>query len=152
MVRIAVIGTGGWGKNHVRVLSELGHLVAVCDLDASRATVYAEKYRVKGYSDVGEMLEEVRQGRGTLGKLVNDPAIADAPMDLGRVGGGVGGRRSRCSDHGHPCESESRGSQQTHRRTSSQGDSSKSEGPSAWLFLGQLVAGLARRRASHEPL
>ena len=37
MVRIAVIGTGGWGKNHVRVLSELGSLVAVCDLDASRA-------------------------------------------------------------------------------------------------------------------
>ncbi|HYR03909.1 MAG TPA: Gfo/Idh/MocA family oxidoreductase [Nitrososphaerales archaeon] len=60
MVRIAVIGTGGWGKNHVRVLSELGHLVAVCDLDASRATVYAEKYRVKGYSDVDEMLEKVK--------------------------------------------------------------------------------------------
>src|SRR6266850_678705 len=58
MVRIAVIGTGGWGKNHVRVLSELGHLVAVCDLDASRAAAYAEKYRVKGYSAVDEMLEK----------------------------------------------------------------------------------------------
>jgi UDP-N-acetylglucosamine 3-dehydrogenase len=60
MVRIAVIGTGGWGKNHVRVLSELGSLVAVCDLDASRAATYAEKFRVKGYSSVDEMLEKER--------------------------------------------------------------------------------------------
>lgn len=60
MVRIAVIGTGGWGKNHVRVLSELGNLVAVCDMDASRAAVYAEKYRVKGYSSVEELLEKER--------------------------------------------------------------------------------------------
>ena len=58
MVRIAVIGTGGWGKNHVRVLSELGHLVAVCDLDASRAASFGEKYRVKAYSNVEEMLEK----------------------------------------------------------------------------------------------
>jgi len=54
--RIAVIGTGGWGKNHVRVLSELGSLVSVCDLDASRATTYSEKYRVKGYSDIDVMI------------------------------------------------------------------------------------------------
>lgn len=60
MVRIAVIGTGGWGKNHVRVLSELGNLVAVCDLDASRAASYAEKYRVKGYSSVDELLQKER--------------------------------------------------------------------------------------------
>jgi UDP-N-acetylglucosamine 3-dehydrogenase len=58
MKRIAVIGTGGWGKNHVRVLSELGSLVAVCDLDASRAAAYAEKFRVKGYSSVDELLEK----------------------------------------------------------------------------------------------
>ncbi len=58
MARIAVIGTGGWGKNHVRVLSELGSLVAVCDLDASRAAAYAEKFRVKGYSSVDDLLEK----------------------------------------------------------------------------------------------
>ncbi len=54
--RIAVIGTGGWGKNHVRVLSELGSLVAICDIDGARAKAYAEKYRVKGYTDVEEMI------------------------------------------------------------------------------------------------
>ena len=42
----------------MRVLSELGHLVAVCDLDPSRSRVYADKYRVKAYSDVDEMLEK----------------------------------------------------------------------------------------------
>jgi len=56
MVRIAVIGTGGWGKNHVRVLSELGNLAAVCDLDPSRAASYAEKFRVKGYVSVDKLL------------------------------------------------------------------------------------------------
>lgn len=60
MARIAVIGTGGWGKNHVRVLSELGHLVAVCDLDSSRAAAYAEKFRVNAYSSVDELLERER--------------------------------------------------------------------------------------------
>jgi len=44
----------------VRVLSELGSLVAVCDLDASRAAAYADKFRVKGYSSVDELLEKER--------------------------------------------------------------------------------------------
>ncbi|MDA4121574.1 MAG: Gfo/Idh/MocA family oxidoreductase [Thaumarchaeota archaeon] len=57
--RIAVIGTGGWGKNHVRVLSELGALAAVCDIDRERAAAFGEKYRVKGYTDVDVMLKEV---------------------------------------------------------------------------------------------
>ncbi len=58
MTRIAVIGTGGWGKNHVRVLSELGVLAAVCDLDRTRAEFHAKKYGIRGYSDVDEMLRE----------------------------------------------------------------------------------------------
>src|SRR5271169_2310585 len=57
MVRIAVIGTGGWGKNHVRVLSELGALAAVCDLDKPRALSYAQKFGVRGYGDIDEMLK-----------------------------------------------------------------------------------------------
>ncbi|MGA2665089.1 MAG: Gfo/Idh/MocA family oxidoreductase [Nitrososphaerales archaeon] len=56
MTRLAVIGTGGWGKNHVRVLSELGALVAVCDLDKARAQLNGKKYGVKAYSDLDEML------------------------------------------------------------------------------------------------
>jgi UDP-N-acetylglucosamine 3-dehydrogenase len=56
MARIAVIGTGGWGKNHVRVLSELGALAAVCDIDRTRAEFHARKYGIKGYGDLDEML------------------------------------------------------------------------------------------------
>ena len=38
-VGIGVIGTGFWGRNHARVLSELKNtrLVAICDVNASRA-------------------------------------------------------------------------------------------------------------------
>jgi predicted dehydrogenase len=56
LTRIAVIGTGGWGKNHVRVLSELGALVAVCDLDRERAESNAKKYGIKAYGDIDEMV------------------------------------------------------------------------------------------------
>ncbi len=54
--RLAVIGTGGWGKNHVRVLSELGNLVAICDIDEARVSAFAEKYQVKGYTSVDELI------------------------------------------------------------------------------------------------
>ncbi|MEM2855681.1 MAG: Gfo/Idh/MocA family oxidoreductase [Candidatus Nitrosocaldaceae archaeon] len=55
-MNIAVIGTGGWGKNHVRVLNELNVLKAVCDLDYSRAESLAAKYNVKAYSSLTDML------------------------------------------------------------------------------------------------
>jgi UDP-N-acetylglucosamine 3-dehydrogenase len=58
MVRVGVVGTGGWGKNHVRVLNEIGSLGAVCDVDRSRADLYSKKYRVAGYTSVGEMSKE----------------------------------------------------------------------------------------------
>ncbi|HME18908.1 MAG TPA: Gfo/Idh/MocA family oxidoreductase [Nitrososphaerales archaeon] len=55
MVRVAVVGTGGWGKNHVRVLSEIGALVAICDVDKIRADLYSKKYGVPAYGSVDEM-------------------------------------------------------------------------------------------------
>jgi len=42
-MKIVQIGTGGWGKNHTRVLSELGVLVAVCDVDSQKSKEYGEK-------------------------------------------------------------------------------------------------------------
>lgn len=41
--RVAVIGSGRWGRNHVRVLSQLGALAAVCDSDPS-ALAEARQY------------------------------------------------------------------------------------------------------------
>jgi UDP-N-acetylglucosamine 3-dehydrogenase len=50
-VRFGVIGTGFWGKNHARVLSEVTNatLVAICDLDSTRAESIAKKYEVDWY-------------------------------------------------------------------------------------------------------
>ncbi len=58
MVRIAVIGIGGWGKNHVRVLNELDALAAVCDANRERMQLYSRKYRVPGYENVDSMLKK----------------------------------------------------------------------------------------------
>ena len=56
MTRIGVIGTGGWGKNHVRVLNELDALAAVCDSDRERTQLYSKNYKVSGYDSVDSML------------------------------------------------------------------------------------------------
>lgn len=58
MTRVGVIGAGGWGKNHLRVLGELGCLAAVCDLDASRVDLYSKKYDVPGYLALEDMIRK----------------------------------------------------------------------------------------------
>ena len=56
MVKVAVIGVGGWGKNHARVLDELGALAAVCDADLARAKDIAVKNKARPYSSLDDML------------------------------------------------------------------------------------------------
>ena len=51
------IGTGGWGKNHTRILSQLGILTAVCDADKKRAQEYGEKYSVNYYDSIDTLLK-----------------------------------------------------------------------------------------------
>ena len=55
-MKIVQIGTGGWGKNHTRVLSQLEVLSAVCDADYQRSKEYGEKYSVNHYTSVNELL------------------------------------------------------------------------------------------------
>lgn len=57
-LQIAVIGVGGWGKNHARVLSNLGALKAVCDTDVKRGIEISEKYGVNCYTSLDQMLEK----------------------------------------------------------------------------------------------
>ncbi len=55
--KVAVIGLGGWGKNHVRVLNELGCLAAICDQDNERLSEFAAKYDIKkSYHMVEDLL------------------------------------------------------------------------------------------------
>ncbi len=55
-MKIVQIGTGGWGKNHTRILSELSVLSAVCDADSQRSKEYGEKYSVNHYESLDELL------------------------------------------------------------------------------------------------
>ena len=55
-MKIVQIGTGGWGKNHTRILSQLGVLSAVCDTDSQRSKEYGEKYSVNHYESLDDML------------------------------------------------------------------------------------------------
>jgi UDP-N-acetylglucosamine 3-dehydrogenase len=57
-LKLAVIGTGGWGKNHVRVLNDLGVLHAVCDSDENRLQPISKKYKINCYSSLDDLLEK----------------------------------------------------------------------------------------------
>lgn len=67
-LRIAVVGVGFWGRNHVRVLSELPQieLIAVCDVDKGRAEMVSEKYGLRPYTDSGKMYREEEMDAVTL--------------------------------------------------------------------------------------
>lgn len=58
MIRVAVIGVGAMGRNHVRVYSELDNvdLIAIADPDREAADRIGRKYRIRVYSDYREML------------------------------------------------------------------------------------------------
>jgi len=57
-MKIVQIGTGGWGKNHTRILSQLGVLVAVCDADSQKSKEYGERYSVNHYTSLDELLSK----------------------------------------------------------------------------------------------
>ena len=56
-MKIVQIGTGGWGKNHTRILSQLGVLSAVCDVNTERSKEYGEKYSVNHYSSLEDLIK-----------------------------------------------------------------------------------------------
>ena len=56
-MKIIQIGIGGWGKNHIRILSEIGMLSAVCDVNSKTAKEFGEKYSVNHYESIDELLD-----------------------------------------------------------------------------------------------
>ncbi|MGH7762910.1 MAG: Gfo/Idh/MocA family oxidoreductase [Candidatus Dormibacteraceae bacterium] len=58
MTRVALIGLGTMGRNHLRVLSELSdaELVAVCDQDAAAVEVATKNLGISGYVSWQEMM------------------------------------------------------------------------------------------------
>ncbi len=62
MTRVAVIGVGSMGRNHVRVYTEMpeAELVAVVDANPEAVEQVGRLYRVPGYTDFHEMFERER--------------------------------------------------------------------------------------------
>ena len=61
-VRIAVIGTGGWGAQHARIFSRRHDtdLVAVVGRDPQKTAARAAEYGTTPYTDIAGMLQEAR--------------------------------------------------------------------------------------------
>jgi UDP-N-acetylglucosamine 3-dehydrogenase len=57
-LNVAVVGAGFWGKNHVRVFSNLNqaNLLAVCDTDERRAKDISGKYHVQSFTKVEKLV------------------------------------------------------------------------------------------------
>jgi predicted dehydrogenase len=62
VTRVALIGLGAMGRNHLRVLMDLDgvELAAVCDMDRTVVDSASHKYSVPGYSSWDEMLDRER--------------------------------------------------------------------------------------------
>ncbi len=55
-MKVVQIGTGGWGKNHARILSHLGVLCAICDIDKEKSEEFGKKYSVNSYDSIDSLL------------------------------------------------------------------------------------------------
>lgn len=58
-LRVAVVGPGGWGRQHTRIFSRRPdiELCAIVGRDAGRTDAESTKLGVTGYTDIGQMLE-----------------------------------------------------------------------------------------------
>jgi UDP-2-acetamido-3-amino-2,3-dideoxy-glucuronate N-acetyltransferase len=84
-LRLAVIGCGGWGINHVRAWHRLGVLTVVCDPDAARrAAAVAEAPGIEPYADVDAVLS-----RDDVDAVVlATPAVTHASLAIAAVQAG----------------------------------------------------------------
>lgn len=74
---IALVGTGAWGTNHLRVWHELGALRSVCDANAERLAEIAREHRDL-HTTTG--LEEVLDDDDVEGVVVATPAVTHASI------------------------------------------------------------------------
>ncbi len=77
--RIVQIGAGGWGKNHARVLSQMGVLEAIVDTDDKRMSEIKNHYEIPwGYTDIDSMIEmEVKKANDNRPNI--DAAVVTTP-------------------------------------------------------------------------
>jgi len=61
MIRVGIIGTGGMGNHHARILSQMKKVkvITVCDVSKEKATKLAEEIGAKSCVDYHQLLDEV---------------------------------------------------------------------------------------------
>lgn len=61
-IKVAVVGTGGWGRQHARVFAQRPDVdfCAVAGRNRERAEARAAEYGVRAYTDIAQMLETER--------------------------------------------------------------------------------------------
>lgn len=86
MIRFAIIGIGRRGLNHLETLRKFknAEVVAVCDVSEARLKEVSEKYKVKPYKSVDEMLNKEKINVA----VIATPVIYHVPIAL------------KCVEHG----------------------------------------------------
>ena len=84
-IRMAVVGAGGFGKNHLRVVHEMdgAHLVAVVDTDPARAAEAAQQYGCEAYTHTAELTGKIDAA------IVAVPTIAHADVGCPLLEAGI---------------------------------------------------------------
>ena len=57
-MKAAVVGTGSWGKHHLRVLNDLGCLDSFVEMNDERRNLYEKKYSIKGFSNIDDLVKD----------------------------------------------------------------------------------------------
>lgn len=83
--RVAVLGCGMWGMNHVRVWNELGNLQMVCDPDPMRLSAVQEEYPDL---DVTPTPKDVFTTSDIDAVVIATPAATHAPVALAAMSAG----------------------------------------------------------------
>ena len=74
---VCVVGAGYWGKNHIRILHELGFLGGIVESNKETLNCFAEQYPdVKGFLSLNEALQD----KSFLGFTVATPAKTHYPV------------------------------------------------------------------------
>lgn len=60
-IKFALIGCGRIAERHAVHIKNYGELVAVCDVLKEKATLFADKYNVKAYTDIEELLQNEKE-------------------------------------------------------------------------------------------
>ncbi len=79
MIGMAVVGAGAWGKNHIRVFSEIPNvrLKYICDSDSSKLTALKKSYP---QSTLVEGLTPILQDPDVKGVVITSSALSHFPL------------------------------------------------------------------------